>query len=145
MSFDFCACIASVMHRTCYFARIITAYVGIAKLLPLRVIRLTLNLIISDGVHHINLVKYHDPLIHLTKSLCIFLQRRSAKLAIYQLRTAKHLWIVWRDNEKYPKTLRVKIGAQYSECTIGSLSSKKCPLCLSSLLAAISQFRVFIG
>ena len=30
-------------------------------------------------------------------------------LAISQLRTAKHLWIVWGDNAKWQKTLKVKI------------------------------------
>ena len=35
--------------------------------------------------------------------------------------------------------------AQYSEWTVGPLSSVTCALCLCSLLAAISQFRVSIG
>ena len=35
--------------------------------------------------------------------------------------------------------------AQYSEWTVGALSSVTCALCLYSLLAAISEFRVSIG
>ena len=35
--------------------------------------------------------------------------------------------------------------SQYSEWTVGPLSSVTCALCLCSLLAAISQFRVSIG
>ena len=35
--------------------------------------------------------------------------------------------------------------AQYSEWTVGPLSSVTCALCSCSLLAAISQFRVSIG
>ncbi len=47
------------------------------------------------------------------------------QLAISQLRTAKHLWIVWRDKAKWQKTLKVKIRARnYKRCLI---TSKKKP------------------
>ncbi len=49
---------------------------------------------------------------------------RCHQLAISQLRTAKHLWIVWRDNAKWQKTLKVKIRARnYKRCLI--ISKKK--------------------
>ena len=62
-----------------------------------------------------------------------YIEFTSAKflLAISQLRTAKHLWIVWRDNAKWQKTLKVKIGARnYKRCLIISIrkSLKSCLL-----------------
>ena len=40
------------------------------------------------------------------------------------MRTAKHLWIVWRDNAKWQKILKVKIRARnYKRCLI--ISKKK--------------------
>ena len=44
------------------------------------------------------------------------------ELAISQLRTAKHLWIVWRDNVKRQKTLKDKIEARMSHYLWGKAS-----------------------
>ncbi len=49
-----------------------------------------------------------------------------SQLAISQLRTAKHLWIVWRDNAKWQKTLKVKIGAKnYKDASLSLRKSLK--------------------
>ena len=41
------------------------------------------------------------------------------ELAISQMKNAKHLWIVWRDNSKCQETLKVKIAARkYKRCLI---------------------------
>ncbi len=48
--------------------------------------------------------------------------RVTCVLAISQLRTAKHLSIVWRDKAKWQKTLKVKIRARnYKRCLITSM------------------------
>ncbi len=61
------------------------------------------------------------------------------QLAISQLRTAKHLWIVWRDKAKWQKTLKVKIRARnYKRCLI---TSKKKP----QKLFAVSVPRLMTG
>ena len=64
---------------------------------------------------------------------------RNRILAISQLRTAKHLWIVWRNNAKWQKTLKVKIRARnYKRCLI---ISKKKP----QMLFALSVPRLMTG
>ena len=64
---------------------------------------------------------------------------RTMKLAISQLRTAKHLWIVWRDKAKWQKSLKVKIRARnYKRCLI---TSKKKP----QKLFAVSVPRLMTG
>ena len=40
------------------------------------------------------------------------LKKCALQLAISQLRTAKHLCTVWRDNAKWQEILKVKIGAR---------------------------------
>ena len=47
------------------------------------------------------------------------------QLAIFQLRTAKHLWIVWRDKAKWYKTVKVKIRARNYKRYL--ITSKKKP------------------
>ena len=48
--------------------------------------------------------------------------RVTCVLAISQLRTAKHLSIVWRDKAKWQRTLKVKIRARnYKRCLITSM------------------------
>ena len=52
-------------------------------------------------------------------------------LVISQLRTAEHLWIVWRDNEKRQETLKVKIRAR--KCKRCHTISKEIPQRLLAL------------
>ena len=86
---------------------------------------------------------------------CSFAIIAKSELAISQLRTAKHLWIVWRDNTKWQKKLEVEIikdaslslkKASKVVCTIRSMTHDWCFLshCPSKQSMHALRFYIFL-